>query len=350
MTRRSGDARPLPKGTLERLAACQAVGLHYWSDHPVAKHFWAVDDHQQAHVVKIDRDGGTARHVCRPGLLIDTECAGDDEAVPYAPTTPQGEQQQMTTQENRPAQGEAVQDPQASPHRKESPMSSVSHPTGPAEEPQFDPDDGELGEDSIDDEPTDSFNIDDLRYDEAEFHHGDIDAPKTVTAIKVRKPHNAREWFMLHPSQEYQLPAGLYERVSDDSVTPETYLVLKRHHDLFITKLGKSALKTVRLRLAVNSLGTPFLWDMRVPRKGQLVDDYQRSVREAAEQAEQTWVKLEWNAPNRAYDYSTAPGDLGEPQFPVYKTMFEWVKLGFKDRIIDKEDHIVAVEFQGRQA
>ncbi len=137
--------------------------------------------------------------------------------------------------------------------------------------------------------------------------------------------------------------------MSDDSVAPETYLVLKRYHDQFVTKLGKSALKAVRLRLAVNSLGTPFLWDMRVPRKGQPVDDYLRSVREAAEQAEQTWVKLEWDAPNRAYDYSTPSGDLGEPRFPVHKTMFDWVKLGFKDRIIDRGDHIVAVEFGGRQ-
>lgn len=78
--------------------------------------------------------------------------------------------------------------------------------SGPAEdlpEDNYDPDLDE--EESTDEEPSDPFNIDDMRYDEAEFHHGDVDAQKTITAIKVRKPHNAREWFMLHPSQDYQL-------------------------------------------------------------------------------------------------------------------------------------------------
>jgi hypothetical protein len=81
MSSRSRDeARPLPKGTRERLACCEAVGLHWWADHPKAGHVWAVDDHQKAHVVQIRRDG-TAHHVCRPDLLVEEErcTAGIDE-------------------------------------------------------------------------------------------------------------------------------------------------------------------------------------------------------------------------------------------------------------------------------
>jgi hypothetical protein len=75
----------LPKRTRECLAACQAVGLHYWSDHPLAHHVWAVDDHQQAHVVRVRRDG-TAQHVCGSADPVAVEwCAGADEAVPYRP-------------------------------------------------------------------------------------------------------------------------------------------------------------------------------------------------------------------------------------------------------------------------
>ena len=66
-------ARRLPKRTRECLAACAAVGLHYWGDHPRARHVWAVDDSQRAHVVRINRDG-TAQHVCSPELLIE-QCA-----------------------------------------------------------------------------------------------------------------------------------------------------------------------------------------------------------------------------------------------------------------------------------
>jgi hypothetical protein len=87
MSRRSRDeARPLPKRTLERLAACEAVGLHYWSDHPWAHCVWAVDDHQQAHVVRINPDG-TSAHVCGStrSLVPAEQCAGDGEPVCYQP-------------------------------------------------------------------------------------------------------------------------------------------------------------------------------------------------------------------------------------------------------------------------
>ena len=87
-TRRGEAARPLPKRTREALAACQAIGLHYWADHPQAHHLWAVDDHQQAHAVRVSRRDGTAQHVCRPELLVEA-CSCDDDAVPY--TAPENE-------------------------------------------------------------------------------------------------------------------------------------------------------------------------------------------------------------------------------------------------------------------
>lgn len=55
--------RNLPKTTAARLAACAAVGLSYWSGHPLAGHVWAVDDTQQAHAVQVDYKRGQARRV-----------------------------------------------------------------------------------------------------------------------------------------------------------------------------------------------------------------------------------------------------------------------------------------------
>jgi hypothetical protein len=76
--------RPLNKQTRERLAACEAVSLHYWADHPQANHFWAVDDAQHVHVVRISRKTGTARHVCGAVSSDDAEqCAGAAEAMTY---------------------------------------------------------------------------------------------------------------------------------------------------------------------------------------------------------------------------------------------------------------------------
>lgn len=53
------------------VAACAAVGLEYWADHPGAsnkgRYVWALDDAQQPHIVHI-RGGatteGTAEHQC----------------------------------------------------------------------------------------------------------------------------------------------------------------------------------------------------------------------------------------------------------------------------------------------
>jgi hypothetical protein len=55
-----GDA-PIPKRTLENIAACAAVGLSYWSEAPGVNRLWAVDDKtRKAHEVRIDRKAGKA--------------------------------------------------------------------------------------------------------------------------------------------------------------------------------------------------------------------------------------------------------------------------------------------------
>lgn len=51
--------------TLTRMAACNALGLHYWAGHPQPGCVWAVDDFQQAHVVRIYARDNIARKVER---------------------------------------------------------------------------------------------------------------------------------------------------------------------------------------------------------------------------------------------------------------------------------------------
>lgn len=52
------------KPTRERIAACESVGLSYWSDHPFPSHAWAVNAAGEAHVVRIRRAQSTAEHTC----------------------------------------------------------------------------------------------------------------------------------------------------------------------------------------------------------------------------------------------------------------------------------------------
>jgi hypothetical protein len=51
---------PHPKATREKIAVCERFGLHYWADHPQPGRMWAVDDHQQAHVIRWYRSKGYA--------------------------------------------------------------------------------------------------------------------------------------------------------------------------------------------------------------------------------------------------------------------------------------------------
>ena len=69
----------LNKRTLERVAACEAVGLSYWSNHPAANHVWAVDDHQLAHVVRVGRGDQPAEHICQASSAETGQCAGYTE-------------------------------------------------------------------------------------------------------------------------------------------------------------------------------------------------------------------------------------------------------------------------------
>ena len=95
--------RRLSGGTRDRLAACGALGLSYWSDHPADRTretytVWAIDGRQQAHVVRVDREAGTVQHVCGSvDPVAVQQCVGSDEVVPY--TIPE-EQQQLFSNEN----------------------------------------------------------------------------------------------------------------------------------------------------------------------------------------------------------------------------------------------------------
>jgi hypothetical protein len=91
----------LPKSTIERLAACEAVGLSYWADHPTRNCLWAIDNDRRAHVARMA--AGAAQHVCGNATPVAVEqCAGDDEALPY---TISGKQERPLSDESgRPIQ------------------------------------------------------------------------------------------------------------------------------------------------------------------------------------------------------------------------------------------------------
>jgi hypothetical protein len=198
---------------------------------------------------------------------------------------------------------------------------------------------------SVPDEPFDLFDKDNLYYSEAEFTHGEIEAKHELTAIQLRKPSAGNEWCQLHPGADYTWPVATYTRVSEKG--DELYLVPGALRRLF----DESVLQPVRLRLAVNSIGTPFIWPMKVnTAPDNRMANHYRALQRISEEAEKTWVKMsKYDFSSRVYHYDVAPDDLGDPRWPA-KTMRELVELGFNGQVVDSADHPIVLEYQGRRA
>jgi hypothetical protein len=200
-------------------------------------------------------------------------------------------------------------------------------------------------EDTTGNELIDPFNIDNVRYAEAEHAHGDIDAEKHINAIRVRKPVSNKEWFRVHPGQDYQMSAALFERETPESTKPEQWLV----PGPLRCEFNPNALTPVMLRLAVTSLDVAFLWAVKRPRKGMRDSKiYYDVLDDIVEAAEINWVMIEWSNVNRVYDHWTAPEDLGDPKFPEV-SMLDLLKLGFNGKALDRRDHPVILEHQGHR-
>lgn len=68
------------KRTLENIAACAAVGLHYWCEHKGVGVLWAVDDDQRAHRVAIKRPEQKSWHLCVQNYRIQP-CSDAPEVI-----------------------------------------------------------------------------------------------------------------------------------------------------------------------------------------------------------------------------------------------------------------------------
>lgn len=66
----------IPKRTLENIAACQALGLTYWSEAPGNNTLYAVDDQQVPHLVSINRNLGVAYGACDKATRYNPETKG----------------------------------------------------------------------------------------------------------------------------------------------------------------------------------------------------------------------------------------------------------------------------------
>jgi hypothetical protein len=327
MTRRRGSGRPLPARTREHLAACDAVGLHYWAEAPSAGHIWAVDDAQHAHLVQIDRDAGTARlagHIA-------------DEAEPYTVQDTQtifnSGGNSVTTKENHPAQGGVAPDIA----EEASPVTKIQHALSDSAEAA-----SASGRASAD--PPGEVVYNPLKLDKLRSKSSVLKGVWTdPSRVPVWSTPETNMWVRVRPGEEYAAVIDLVVAtnasnsgdrnplyVATDDVRPEMERFIRPHRvTVGITYHDKVV----------------FLWARSL---GAGSNTWTDSVMKAMDEAETDWVSLESDRAHSEYKVHHSPRskEWGEPLWPD-QTLEDVVGLALRDRIIDSMDHVVVKRLLG---
>jgi hypothetical protein len=167
-----------------------------------------------------------------------------------------------------------------------------------------------------------------LRLDQS--YADTVGVKKHLKTVPVRKPD--RTWFVrVHPDPNYRLtPAAIIEEKDDREVYLVTPQIALEFPDEFTP---------VTLFTAINRQGVLFLWPVRLPGLDGKYSEWSRSAMEAAEMAMRVWTRVRANMSLGAYESAEATGRLSEPEWPF--PFPEILKVGFRDRIVDRTDHPV---------
>lgn len=165
---------------------------------------------------------------------------------------------------------------------------------------------------------------------------GAIGVKRKILAIKVDKP-DKMEFVRVHPDAAYRIDTG----VVLDKVNRESYLVAPT-----LWSELPDFLTLVRLCLAVNRSGTPFLWSAKLPDPDGRPMDWHTSMLEAQELAVNRWVRVQADMNASSYAVFEATGNLPNPEWPEL-TLQELLKLAFKTRFIDSMTHPFLQELFG---
>ena len=173
-----------------------------------------------------------------------------------------------------------------------------------------------------------------LRLPDTYSATGGITQPLKPTFGKM----NRHRFCRVHPGVEYKFRCLLV----DDKENGEMYLAAPS----MAGHLGSLATaKTIRL--AVDNSGIPKLIgepDIDLSGRRNL---WQSSYKDAIDQAENNWVRVEANMKAGQYEITKSSNDLGDPKWPN-QPMEELINDAFSGRIIDSPDHPYIRQIQGR--
>lgn len=193
-----------------------------------------------------------------------------------------------------------------------------------------------FAEASPEDDPFNSSNLAKLRLsqDFAEI----AKVKPALTNIACRKPHK-QEFIRVRTGVENQFNTGCFV----DKESREVYLVSPDVWGLLAGDVTPTMLVVCQSR---NS-PVPFLWPLTLPDTEGRPNRWHESAIEAAHLAESQWLKVVADMSAGLYVPMVAVGNLPQPDWSDVPTMPELLRLAFKGRFIDSEDHPVLRRLRG---
>jgi hypothetical protein len=164
-----------------------------------------------------------------------------------------------------------------------------------------------------------------------------VGVKKLLNTVPVRKP-NRQDFVWVHSDPAYRLtPAAIIELKEDR----EVYLVTPNMARELPNEITAATIFT-----AINRQGVLHLWHVKLPGPDGKHNEWHRSAGEAAKLAMDRWVRITSNQNLGAYELFEATGDLPEPVWPDIP-FSEILKIGFRDRIVDRADHPLVQRLRG---
>ena len=157
---------------------------------------------------------------------------------------------------------------------------------------------------------------------------------KKLLTVPIRKPHKT-QFVRVHPANKMDTMLLKYGDNGEDLylIDPE---VMQEVEDLA---------KPYRLVQAIDRQNNVFIWPLAIPDDGRPLN-WHLSALEAAGNAELEWTRMQANMSVGAYEVFAAEQDLGAPEWPEL-SMNELLEIAFKNKIIDRPDHLVLLQLRG---
>jgi hypothetical protein len=102
----------------------------------------------------------------------------------------------------------------------------------------------------------------------------------------------------------------------------------------------------VVLYTAINRQGVTFLWPVKLPTPDGKVNEWHRSLAEAAVRAMGCWLRVKADMALGAYAMYEASSTIPDPIWPA-ETLTQLLEIGFRNRLVDSLDHPVIKRLRG---